>query len=135
MVLLEQHTEVAGAQGAAPGADLQLFAGSLLGCTSAVGGAREAFTAPVCLGFELGWLSGVGTGVAAPRSGSAPWAAARADVGARWCWRGSPICLAPTASAAVPIARSRFELTDIGTVYRPPSVVGRLSVGVEVGFD
>jgi hypothetical protein len=134
-ILFEQHTELGTSTGPAPGADLQLFAGSLLGCTSAVGSGSDPFTLPVCLGFELGWISGVGTGVVSPRSGSAPWAAARVDVGALWCAPGSLVCFGATLTAAAPITRSRFELTDIGTVYRPPSVTGRLSLGIGVGFD
>lgn len=131
-LLLEQHAEL-GAPAPAPGADLRLFAGSLHGCTSPV--QAGAFALPVCLGFELGWLTGVGTGVAAPRSGSAPWAAPRLDAGGRWCARSSPVCLGLTLTAATPITRSRFELTNIGTVYRPAPVTGRLSFGVDVGFD
>jgi len=132
-ILFEQHTEVGGSLRPAPGADLQLFAGSLLGCSTAVG--VGVFTLPLCLGLELGWLSGVGTGVTAPRSGSAAWAAPRADAGAVWCLQGSPVCLGATVTALAPIARSRFALTDVGTVYRPPTVTGRLSIYLGVGFD
>jgi hypothetical protein len=133
-ILFEQHTEVGGAP-PAPGADLQLFAGSLHGCTTAIGGGERGFLVPVCLGFELGRISGTGTGVVAPRSGSALWAAPRADVGAHWCLPTSPLCLGATLTAAAPLTRSRFTLTEIGTIYRPSPVVGRLSLGIGVGFD
>lgn len=129
----EQHTELGGASRPAPGADLQLLSGSLLGCSTAIG--AGAFSLPLCLGFELGRLSGSGTGVSSPRTGSALWAAPRADVGPRWCLAESPLCLAATLTAVAPIARSRFALTEIGTVYRPPAMAGRLSLSVDVGFD
>ena len=133
-ILFEQHTEVGGAS-PAPGADLQLFAGSLHGCTTAVGASGRGFLVPVCLGFEVGRIAGTGTGVVSPRSGSALWAAPRADAGAVWCLPDSPLCLGATLTAAAPITRSRFTLTEIGTIYRPPPVVGRLSLGFGVGFD
>lgn len=138
-LLFEQHTELSGEPERAPGADLQLFTGSLLGCTTAVGGggagSDAGLSAPLCLGLELGRLSGVGTGVVSPRSGSALWAAPRADASAVWCLDGSPLCLNATLTAAAPLTRNRFALTEIGTVYRPSAVVGRLSIGIGVGFD
>jgi hypothetical protein len=133
-ILFEQHTELGGIA-PAPGADLEMMAGSLLACTTPFGGLRSQFSVPACLGFELGRLAGVGTGVVAPRSGSAPWAAPRVDVGAVWAIPGTAFRFGVTLTAATPINRSRFALTEIGTVYRPASVVGRLSLGVGVGFD
>jgi hypothetical protein len=134
-LLFEQHTQLGSGTGSAPGADLQLFAGTLLGCTTAIGGAGVGLRAPICVGLELGRLSGTGTGVLSPRSGSALWAAPRADASALWCLEASPICFGATLTAAAPLTRSRFALRGIGTVYRPSPVVGRLSLGLGVGFD
>lgn len=131
--LFEQHTDVDAAARPAPGADLRLLAGSLLGCSTAVG--AGAFSVPLCLGFELGWFSGVGTGVAVPRSGSALWAAPRMDAGVVWCLQRSPVCFGAAVTALAPIARSRFALADIGTVHRPSAATGRLSLDLRVGFD
>ena len=52
-----------------------------------------------------------------------------------WCLQRSPICVGAALTALAPITRSRFALTDIGTVYRPPPVTGRLSINLGVGFD
>lgn len=136
-LLFEQHTELGGEPGSTPGADLQLLAGSLSGCTTSLGGGggRGQLAAALCLGLELGRLSGTGTGVASPRSGSALWAAPRADVGGSWRLGGGPVYLTATLTAATPLARNRFALREIGTVYRPPPVIGRLSLGVVVGFE
>lgn len=130
-LLFEQHEQVGGGPARA---ELQLLSGSLSGCSTALADGHS-LTVPICLGFELGRLSGTGAGVLEPRSGSALWAAPRADAGALWCLNDSPLCFAGTLTAAAPLARSRFALAEIGTVYRPSPVVGRLSIGVIVGFD
>lgn len=135
LLLFQQHTDVPGQSAPAPGADLQLFAGGLLGCTTPFGAARSGLALPACLGLELGRVSGVGTGVTSPRSGSALWAAPRVDVGTVWNVPGSTLNLSLTLTGATPLQRSRFTLTDIGTVYTPSSVVGRLSLGVGIAFD
>lgn len=134
-ILFDQHTAMPGSGGPAPGADLGLLAGDLLACTLPFGDTRSALSLPICLGVELGRIAGVGTGVASPRSGSALWAAPRLDLGARWRIPKSAFSLGLMLTAATPLQRSRFALTDIGTVYQPSSVVGRLSLGVGVGFD
>ncbi|HEU4583600.1 MAG TPA: hypothetical protein VFS67_35320 [Polyangiaceae bacterium] len=135
LLLFEQHTEMPGEPAPASGADLRLFAGALLGCTAPFAAARAGLTLPACLGFELGGVSGVGTNVSSPRSGSALWAAPRVDLGAVWSVPDSTLNLSLTLTGAAPLQRSRFTLTEIGTVYTPSSVVGRLSLGVGLGFD
>jgi hypothetical protein len=135
LLLFEQHTDVPGESAPAPGADLQLFAGALLGCTTPLGAARSGLALPACLGLELGRVSGIGTNVTSPRSGSALWAAPRVDLGAVWNVPDSTLNLSLTLTGAAPLQRSRFTLTEIGTVYTPSSVVGRLSLGVGIGLD
>jgi hypothetical protein len=134
-LLFEQHTEVVSALSPAPGARLELMTGALLACTLPFGAPASALHGLVCLGMEVGRLSGVGTDVASPRRGSALWAAPRLDVGALWTVPGSPLGLGVTVSAAAPLNRDEFALSGIGTVHQPPSVVGRLSIGIEIGFD
>jgi hypothetical protein len=132
-VLFEQHADVELVPSPAPGADLALYAGSLLGCTTPFGRGRLASLA--CVGMEVGRLAGVGTGVPSPRQGSALWLAPRLDLGALWSLPASPLRLGITLSAVAPMNRDNFALTDIGTVHRPPSMVGRLSFGVGLRFD
>lgn len=135
LLLFEQHTELESPLPPAPGADLELFAGGVLACTTPFGAERAAWSIPMCLGFELGKLAGVGTGIADPRSGSALWAAPRVDAGLRWSLPNSPLRLSAMFTAATPLQRSRFALSEIGTVYSPSGVVGRLSLGIGIGFD
>jgi hypothetical protein len=134
-LLFEQHATLGSAPAPAPGADLDLLAGSLLACTSPFAGARGELAALACLGLEIGRLAGVGTDVAEPRRGSALWAAPRIDLEALWSVPGSALRLSAALTAAAPLNRDEFALTGIGTVHQPPSIVGRLSVGVGVGFD
>jgi hypothetical protein len=133
-LLFEQHTELDSPLSPAPGARLQLFTGSLLACIPVFDGAATAVTAQACLGVELGRLAGEGTGVPAPRRGGALWVAPRVDAGAAWSVPHSPLQLAVLLTVASPLNRNEFELDDIGTVHRPPNVVGRLAFGVGVGF-
>jgi hypothetical protein len=133
-LLFEQHTTVASAQVPAPGADLQLLAGSLLACTAPLGAPRKGLVSLACLGVEVGRLAGVGTNVADPRSGSALWVAPRLDAGAAWVPPGSALRLSATVTAAVPLNRDEFALTGIGTAYQPPNIIGRLSLGAGVVF-
>jgi hypothetical protein len=134
-VLFERETQVESPSLPAPGAKLQLITGGLLACAAPFGSLRATFAPFACFGAELGQLSGVGTGVASPRRGSALWAAPLVQVGAEWAVPDTALGLAMALIAAAPLARDEFALRDIGTVHQPPSVVGRLSVGVSVRFD
>lgn len=139
-LLFEQETAidsaVAPASGApAPGAKLQLLAGAVLACTAPFGSLRAPIAPFACVGAELGRLSGIGTGVASPRQGSALWAAPLVQVGGSWAVPDTALRLGVALTAAAPLNRDEFALRDIGTVHQPPSVVGRLAIGVGVGFD
>lgn len=134
-VLFERETQLETPSSPAPGAKLQLVTGGMLACAAPFGSLRAPFAPFACFGAELGRLSGVGTGVASPRRGSALWAAPLVQLGAAWAVPDTALRLSTALVAATPLARDEFALRDIGTVHRPPSVVGRLSIGVSVGFD
>jgi hypothetical protein len=143
-LLFDQHAELQppiGSSGGinaairAPGADLSLALGSLSACTTVFGGFRAPFAAAVCAGWELGRLSAVGTGIQIPRRGAALWSAPRVDAGLSWAASGTPLRLGFQLGVLTPLTRDDFFLRDLGTVHRPPSVVGRLAVGVDVSFE
>lgn len=134
-LLFERETHVESPSLPAPGAKLQLITGALLACTAPFGNLRARLAPFACVGAELGRLSGVGTGVASPRRGSALWAAPVVQVGAGWAVPDTALGLGVGLVVAAPLARDEFALRDIGTVHRPPSVVGRLTAGVSIGFD
>jgi hypothetical protein len=136
LIVFEQHVDRAGqGLGADAGADLSLFAGSLSACAAALGSFRAGNTLFLCAGPELGRLSGSGTGVSERRSGGGLWLAPRVDLGGFWRLPGSNLALGALVSAAVPLARAEFLLDGSLPVHRAASVVGRLSLGVELTLD
>jgi hypothetical protein len=111
-----------------PGAEIELLAGSLLGCAPRVLRASEVAFG-VCAGAELGWLEGKGTGVTVSRSGGSLWKAVRADAEARWTL-AQGLGLDVRLSALVPWERDEFSVDGVGRVFRTGAVVGRATVGL-----
>ncbi|MEO8182456.1 MAG: hypothetical protein ABI895_26770 [Deltaproteobacteria bacterium] len=134
-LLFEQHTTLESPLTPPPGADLGLLTGSLLACGSPFGILARGVSGLACLGLELGRLAGAGTDVLAARQGSSLWLAPRLDLGATWSVPNSALRLGATFTVLAPLNRDEFELTGIGSVYQPPSVVGRLSFGIGLGFE
>lgn len=134
-LLFEQHVELRGTAAPAPGADLGLALGSLSACAAPFGSLHDRVAASVCGGWEVGRLGGVGTGVQEPRRRDAWWSAPRIDAGLSWALPGTQLRLGALVTAAAPLLRDDFFLRDLGSVHRPPSVVGRLAAGVDVSFE
>jgi hypothetical protein len=130
-VLFDQHESLAVAADQSPGADLALWTGSLSACAIPLGASGAPFAAQACAGWELGRLSGDGTGVQQPRAGAALWSAPRADWGASWALGGSPWRLGALLTLVLPLTRENFVLSELGSVHRPPSAVGRVAIGLE----
>jgi hypothetical protein len=131
-LFFEQETQVESPALMRPGAKLELWTGSALGCTL-LWSERTAVMPFVCLGLEVGRLSGVGTGVSDPRRGSALWVAPLAQLGTTWAIPDSALRLEIALLGAAPLNRDEFKLRDVGTVHQPNAGIARLSVGV--GFD
>lgn len=109
--VLPRGTQLEGGNGA--GARLQLAAASLRGCARF---GRDV-EIPLCAGAELGAVVGTGTGVDAPQDDRVLWAAALLGTGVRVPVRRR-ISLVLDTQLAIPLGRPRFELRDLGTVYR-----------------
>jgi hypothetical protein len=133
LLLFDQRTALRRAGQPAAGAELGLALGSAALCTRAFSGA--ALLALVCGGWELGRIEGSGSGVPQPRRGSALWTAPRLDAQLSWGPLAGPVRLWAQLGAAAPLKRDDFFLRDIGSVHRPPVVVGRAGLGLEVSFD
>jgi hypothetical protein len=131
----DQHASLPGSGAARPGAEMSLALGSLAACAGPFGSLRSSWAASLCGGWELGRLSGTGTGVTEPRDGSQLWSAPRIDAGLDWMLPGTALRLGMLFTLAVPLERKDFVLRDLGRVYRPSSLVGRWAVGVDVSFD
>jgi hypothetical protein len=112
---------------------MSLALGSVSACTTPF--ANPSLSASICAGWELGRLDAIGTGVRDPRRAGALWSAPRVDLGLSWAMGSSPLRLAAQLSAVTPLKRDDFYLRDLGTIYRPPVVAGRLAVGVDVSFE
>lgn len=129
--LFDRHVTLPGAD-AALGADLSLVLGSLSACTAPF--AKGHLSASVCGGWELGRIDALGTGVREPRRAGALWSAPRVDLGVAWAAGDAPLRFMAQLTAAAPLKRDDFFLRDLGSVYRPPVVAGRLALGVDVSF-
>jgi hypothetical protein len=132
-LFLDRHVALPGAGETGLGADMGLALGALSVCSTLLRAARGAAVF-VCVGWELGRLQAIGTGVRAPRHGGALWSAPRVDAGLDWAAGEGPLRLVAQVTAVAPLERDDFYLRDLGTVHRPPAVAGRLSLGVHVDF-
>jgi hypothetical protein len=84
-----------------------------------------------CLGYELGDLHATGFGVTTPGSGDQVWSALRPGLVFSW----APIrqlAIAARVEAVVPFDRETFVLSNVGSVWRPNAVAGRLGLGLEL---
>jgi hypothetical protein len=113
------------------GAELDLMFGTLQACTNVLSEA-SAFSLPLCLGADLGALSGVGLGIPEPRRASMPWAAPRIDAGTFWDVPHTRLRVGALLTLAAPLNRDEFVLDEIGTVHRPSRMVGRASLGLDL---
>jgi hypothetical protein len=132
---LEQHAALPGSGAAGPGADMSLAFGSLAACAAPLGSLRGNLAGSLCAGWELGRLVGTGTGVADPHDGSQLWSAARIDLGLSWALPETALRFGTLLTLAAPFERKDFVLRNLGQVYRPPSLVARAAVGIDVSFQ
>jgi hypothetical protein len=113
------------------GAELDLIFGTLQACTNVLS-ASSTFSLPLCLGMDIGALSGVGVGIPRPRRASMVWLAPRIDAGVFWDIPDTRLGVGALFTVAAPLNRDEFVLDRIGTVHRPSRVVGRASFGIEL---
>lgn len=132
-LLFEQHAALdAGPEGT--GADLALAAAALSLCSASFSlGSR--WGAQGCAGWELGRLSGEGTGVPSPHAGAAFWSAPRFDATLGWALGSTGLELGAMLTLAVPLVRDDFVLGGLGSVHRPAPVVGRAALGINWSLE
>ena len=117
-----------------PGVSIGLLAGGAVGCVP-VALRSSSLDMALCAGAELGQLSGSGTRVLVPYERRTLWAAARVELATRLRLFQSPLALELLVTALAPFTRDEFFLKDLGEVYRPASVVGRLGLGLSLAVD
>jgi hypothetical protein len=108
------------------GGEFRLFAASPLVCFERA----RSVSVRGCLGFELGRLSGEGTGVAASRLGSALWAAPRGELGVTFAL-GDGLAGVAGVGVLMPLSRPPFVLDAGEQVHRSAAFDLRGRLGVE----
>jgi hypothetical protein len=111
------------------GGDFQLWAAGVVAC---LGRPAAGLSAVVCAGYEIGALSGRGTGVTDPRSETTTWQALRAELGVVVPF-GAGFSGVLRGGAVVPLQRREFVL-DSELVHRPAAVGARFLAGIRVDF-
>jgi hypothetical protein len=113
------------------GGDFSWWTGAAVGCGAPATGVLRL---DICVGTELGVLSGVGVGLLSPRERpSTVWGALTANVGARWAIsRG--FRLQAGLGVAVPFLGRRPFTLDGAQVHEPAVVAARAEVGPEIVF-
>jgi hypothetical protein len=106
------------------GGQFSLLAGALFACATLA--ERRALG---CVGYELGRISGEGTGVRHPLLGAALWQSVRLEAGLAWPI-STDLRLTLRAGVSLPIDRPEFQL-DGSAVHQPGAVAVRAAVGVE----
>jgi hypothetical protein len=124
--LLPNRAELGGGRGGT----FDLLFGTLLGCFAQPFGKSTGFG---CLGYEIGSMSGEGTGVDDPHLGSALWQAGRFELGAS-VPVSEALRLVLGLGASVPLDRPEFVLDAGEVVHRPAPVTVRARAGVELSL-
>jgi hypothetical protein len=115
--------------GGGPGAEISLLLVVARFCGVPL---RKRFEVAGCVGGEAGVVRAVGFGVDEPGSGSATWLAPQ--IAAVGHLHITPILSGfTTVELAVPLARERFVLVNVGDVHGPPDITVRGALGIEVG--
>jgi len=132
---LEQHPELEPTTPGGAGAELNLATAALRGCANPFGTSRDALAASLCVGWEMGRLSGNGTGITEPRHASALWLAPSLQARLAWQLPGTRLRIGAELGAALPLDRSEFVLDRLGTVHQPDSLVARAALGMDVALQ
>jgi hypothetical protein len=131
----EQHTELSPSSLPGAGADVTLTTGALLGCADPFGAGARALGVSLCAGWEMGRLSGTGSGVKSPREASALWLAPSLQLAFAYRFPGTRLSLNVLAGGAMPLDRNEFVLDGLGTVHQPASLAARAALGLSIALE
>jgi hypothetical protein len=110
------------------GARLQLFSALARGCPVARAGSVEF---PLCLGLELGFMSGAGFGLEIAEKSNSWWGSVVLGPALRLPVSGA-ISLWFEADGVVPFLKPGFNIRNLGTLYTAAPGSARLWVGCEI---
>jgi hypothetical protein len=112
------------------GGEVNLVAGTAGACYQVI--PRGPFELSPCLGYEVGALHASGFGVTSPGEGTALWSALRPGILLAWVPLAR-LAVVGRVEAAVPFLRRDFVLDpNLGSVFTPGPVAGRLGLGLEL---
>lgn len=129
---LGQHVDLESPVAIRPGADLNLYWVSVLGCYVPGSARWGSLTLAACASWEMGQLSGHGTRLREPLDGEALWLAPGLALEARW-ELASSLHASLQLGAVLPLNQNGFVLGTLGSVHQPSNLVGRSGLGV--GWD
>jgi hypothetical protein len=113
------------------GADLELFEASARLCVVPGLGTVEL---PICGGFSLGLMRGVGFGLPMTSDAAEPYGALTISPGVRWRL-ASMVHAMIGFEAWVAVDRPTFHVRNLERLYRPAQIAARAQLGVELRFD
>ena len=125
LVLPSETTEVSGNEGGA----FALYAATAALCGSAQ---RSATRLRLCLGSEVGSLTGRGVNVSHPRLNASTWVAPRSDLDVSIPLGDASLRAFGRAALVVPLIRREFDVDGLGPVHQPSKIAGRLGIGLEL---
>lgn len=129
----ERHAPLDSATTPGAGADLSLATGAFAGCALPL--EESSLAMALCVGWEVGRVSGIGTGITSPRRASGLWLAPTLDAGLTWTPTGSRLGIGARVGAAAPLGQRPFYLERLGTVHEVASLVARAGLSVDVALE
>jgi hypothetical protein len=129
----ERHARLDSATTPDAGADVSLATGTLSACALPLDASSMAVA--LCAGWEMGRVSGIGTGISSPRRANGLWLAPSVDAGLTWQPPGSRLGLGVRVGAAAPLGERSFFLERLGTVHEVASLVARAGLSVDVALE
>jgi len=134
-LLFDREVSIQGRLSPDAGATLGFAGASLLACAPLFQASSAGLSSRACLGWELGQLSGQGNGVARPERGRVLWSAPRLDIGGRFALPVAYGGVGLSLAAEAPLNRDDFTIGPDVVVHRPPVIVGRVAVGIDLAFE
>jgi hypothetical protein len=129
----DRHARIDSATTANAGADLSLVTAALAACALPLEEISVAIA--LCASWEMGRLSGQGTGITSPRGASGLWLAPGIEAGFTWRPAGSRLGIGGRVGAAAPFGQRSFYLERLGTVHEVESLVARAGLSIEVALQ
>jgi hypothetical protein len=129
----ERHARLDSATTPGAGANLSLVTGALAACALPLD--ENSVAIALCAGWEMGRVSGVGTGITSPRRASGLWLAPGIEAGLTWRPADSRLGIGARIGAAAPLGPRSFYLERLGTVHEVQSLVARAGLSVDVALQ